>query len=120
VDCDREIGCFEAPNPCTNYTAYNCTVPACNTTCYNKYICETPPITSTEGVPPTTIIVAATLGTAAVAGIVIAGVAAAVALGGGAAFAIAQASAAGTVAMTASNPIFKPPGTDGDNPLHKG
>jgi hypothetical protein len=121
VDCDPQQGCFEYPNPCSNLTAANCTVPDCNGTCYDKFICVVPVIdTSTEGPPPTTIIVAATLGTAAVAGIIVAGVIAAVALGGGAAFAIAQAGAAGTVAMTASNPIFKPPGTDGDNPLHKG
>jgi len=69
--CDPRTGCIEIPLNCTKYgyvpSEVNCTIPACNMTCYNKYNCIAPK--SEEIFPP--IILASALGTADIAGIVI-------------------------------------------------
>jgi hypothetical protein len=119
--CNAQIGCETFPVDCTKqgFIAENCTVPACNETCYDQFICAAPPPTSTETGPDTVVLVS-TLTTAAVAGIVIAAVLLAAGLGGGAAVAIAQVAAGGGAVMTASNPLYAGTGIGGDNPLNQG
>jgi hypothetical protein len=121
VICDKNAGCTVLPRDCSKegYKAENCTVPACNETCYNQYICAAPPPTSTETFPEVVVLTAA-LTSAAVAGIVIAAVLLAAGLGGGAAVAIAQVAAGGGAVVTASNPLYAGSGIGGDNPLNQG
>jgi len=66
----------------------------------------------------TTQIIAGTLGSAAVAGIVVGVVAGVAAAGGGGAAAVAQLSSAATQVTTASNPLYAPTAKSGHNPLH--
>jgi hypothetical protein len=121
VICDAKQGCLVLPKDCRDdgFVPGNCTVPACNETCYNQYICTAPPPTSEETFPETVVLVS-TLTTAAVAGIVIAAVLLAAGLGGGAAVAIVQAAGAGGAVVTASNPLYAGAGIGGDNPLNQG
>jgi hypothetical protein len=121
AQCNAQIGCETFPVDCTTkgYKAENCTVPACNETCYDQFICAAPPPTSSETGPDTVVLVS-TLTTAAVAGIVIAAVLLAAGLGGGAAVAIAQVAAGGGAVVTASNPLYAGAGIGGDNPLNQG
>jgi hypothetical protein len=118
--CDPIDGCATLPKDCAaeGFKAENCTVPACNETCYSQYICAAPPPASDEGIPDEVILVS-TLTTAAVAGIVIAAVLLAAGLGGGAAVAIAQVAAGGGAVVTASNPLYAGSGIGGDNPLNQ-
>jgi hypothetical protein len=118
--CDKVDGCITANKQCSNLTAANCTVPACNQTCYLKYICYTPPPTGQENAPPTTLILASTLTTAAIAGIVCGAVILAVGVGGGAAVAVASGAGAGGVTAVFSNPVYAGTATEGNNPLNKG
>jgi hypothetical protein len=121
VVCDKYLGCQEVPRDCTKegWVAGNCTVPACNETCYNQSTCTAPPPSSSEGVPDTVILVS-TLTTAAVAGIIIAAVILVAGIGGGAAVAIVQVGVGGGAVVTASNPLYAATGTAGDNPLNRG
>jgi hypothetical protein len=119
--CTPALGCdfrqIEYQKEC-NMTAGNCTAPACNGTCYEKYICATPTQTGTEDFP-TTVVLSSALGGAAVAGIVIGAAVLAAGVGGGAAVAIAGAAGAGGVVTVHSNPVYAGAGTAGNNPLHK-
>jgi hypothetical protein len=115
--CDKQNGCVTSPIGCTQLTAENCTVPACNETCYLKYICYTPPPSGEENAPPTTLILASTLTTAAVAGIVCGAVILAVGVGGGAAVAVAGGAGAGGVTAVFSNPVYAGTAMSGQNPL---
>jgi len=121
VICDPIDGCTVLPRNCSaeGFTPGNCTVPACNETCYNQYICAAPPPSSSETFPQTVVLVS-TLTTAAVAGIVIAAVLLAAGLGGGAAVAVAQIAAGGGAVVTASNPLYAGSTIGGDNPLNQG
>jgi len=118
--CDKIVGCLTVPITCSNITTGNCTIPACNQTCYSKYICATPPPTSSEGTTPTTVILVTTLTTAAVAGIVVAAVLVAAGVGAGAVVAVAGGAGAGGVVMVQSNPTYVGSGASGTNPLNKG
>jgi len=121
VQCDKIAGCQIIPidyeKDC-NLTAANCTVPACNGSCYEQYICYTPPATSVEEFP-TTVVLSSALGGAAIAGIVIAAAVLAAGVGGGAAVAIAGAAGAGGVVTVSSNPVYRAAGTSGNNPLNQ-
>jgi len=126
--CDKLLGCITVPLNCSDYGVFigNCTVPACNrnatkvnNTCYHQYVCATAPPTSSETFPQQTIILSAALGTAAIAGIVIAAVVLAAGLGTAAGVAIVGAAGAGGVAMVASNPIYAASATSGTNVIWK-
>jgi hypothetical protein len=121
TQCDPIDGCTILPRDCTKegFVAVNCTVPACNATCYNQYICAAPPPHGSETFP-TTVVLVSTLTSAALAGIVIAAVLVAAGLGGGAAVAIAQVAAGGGAVVTASNPLYAGAGLGGNNPLNQG
>jgi hypothetical protein len=121
--CDDEIGCFFASIDYTtecNITAENCTVPACNGTCYNKYICYTAPPSGDEGPADATVAIASALTTAAVIGIVIGAVLLVAGLGGGAVVAVAGGAGAGGVTAVFSNPVYSGSDTEGNNPLNVG
>jgi hypothetical protein len=120
--CLSDKGCVTVPIDLTkecNITVENCTVPACNGTCYSQYVCFTPTNTGNEDFP-TTVVLSSALGGAAVAGIVIGAAVLAAGVGGGAAVAIAGAAGAGGVVTVHSNPVYQGAGTAGNNPLHKG
>jgi len=120
--CHRERGCIEVPVNCSEQGYYasvaNCTVPACNRTCYNLFVCTIPPPNGVENFP-TTVVLASALGTAAIIGIVIGAAVLVVGLGGAAGVAIAGAAGAGGVALVAQNPIYAPSGASGTNALFK-
>lgn len=80
-----------------------------NTGCYIKVAgnCTPPPVG-----------IAAGLAGGAVAGIVVAAVAAASLAGGGAGYAFTAGAGSGVTAVVANNPIYKPSGTSGYNPMH--
>jgi hypothetical protein len=118
--CDPKAGCQTGPASCANLTAENCTVAACNQSCYLKYVCYNAPPTGEENAPPTEIIITATLTTAAIAGIVIGGVLLVAALGGGAVVAVAGGAGAGGVTAVFSNPVYAGTATEGNNPLNQG
>jgi hypothetical protein len=117
--CDKIDGCITADVACSNLTQLNCTTPACNQTCFLKYICYTPPPTGEENAPPTTIILASTLTTAAIAGIVCGAVILAVGVGGGAAVAVAGGAGGGGVTAVYSNPTYTGDTKQGVNPLNQ-
>jgi hypothetical protein len=118
--CDKISGCIVAQAPCTNLTAGNCTVTACNETCYLKYTCYTPgPTGNEDNTPPTTVIITATLTGAAIAGIVCAGVLLAVGVGGGAVVAVGAGAGAGGMTAVYSNPVYSGTATAGNNPLNQ-
>jgi hypothetical protein len=120
--CDPIKGCIKVPVDCTTRgfkeSKVNCTVPACNTTCYNKYICVAPTPFSAETFPQT-VILASALGTAAIVGIVIAAAVLLAGLGTAAGVAIVGAAGAGGVALVAANPTYVPSGAAGTNVLYK-
>jgi hypothetical protein len=120
--CHRDKGCIEVPVNCSERGYFasvaNCTVPACNKTCFDQYVCIVPPPTGVESFP-TTVVLASALGTAAIIGIVIAAAVLVVGLGGAAGVAIAGAAGAGGVALVAQNPIYAPSGASGTNALFK-
>jgi hypothetical protein len=120
--CNRDLGCIEIPVNCSERGYFasvaNCTVPACNKTCFNQYVCIVPPPNGVENFP-TTVVLASALGTAAIIGIVIAAAVLVVGLGGAAGVAIAGAAGAGGVALVAQNPIYAPSGASGTNALFK-
>jgi len=120
--CDPRSGCIDIPVNCTQYgyvpSAVNCTIPACNMTCYNKYICIAPTPISQETFPQT-VILASALGTAAIAGIVIGAAVLLAGLGTAAGVAIVGAAGAGGVALVAHNPTYVPSGAAGNNVLYK-
>jgi hypothetical protein len=120
--CHRERGCIEVPVNCSERGFYasvaNCTVPACNRTCYDLFVCTIPPPNGVENFP-TTVVLATALGTAAIIGIVIGAAVLVVGLGGAAGVAIAGAAGAGGVALVAQNPIYAPSGASGTNALFK-
>jgi hypothetical protein len=120
--CDPVKGCINVPANCSakGYvpSKVNCTVPACNTTCYNKYICVAPTPFSAETFPQT-VILASALGTAAIVGIVIAAAVLLAGLGTAAGVAIVGAAGAGGVALVAHNPTYVPSGAAGNNVLYK-
>jgi len=120
--CHKDKGCIEVPINCTErgyvISVENCTVPACNKTCYNLYVCFVPPPTGIEEFPTTVVLISA-LSTAAVVGIVVAAAVLVVGLGGAAGVAIAGAAGAGGVALVAQNPIYAPSGASGTNALFK-
>jgi hypothetical protein len=114
--CSPTEGCLTSPATC-NLTAENCTIPACNQTCYLKFICPTIYPDGEENAPPTTIILASTLTTAAIVGIVCGGVILAAGLGGGAVVAVGGAAGAGGVTAVFSNPTYAGTALSGNNPL---
>jgi hypothetical protein len=120
--CNRDLGCIEIPINCTERgfiaSVANCTVPACNKTCFNQNVCIVPVPNGVEQFP-TTVVLASALGTAAIIGIVIAAAVLVVGLGGAAGVAIAGAAGAGGVALVAQNPIYAPSGASGTNALFK-
>jgi outer membrane lipoprotein-sorting protein len=121
--CDPIKGCINVPVNCTEKfgivpSKINCTVPACNTTCYNKYICIAPTPIGSEPLPQT-VILASALGTAAIVGIVIAAAVLLAGLGTAAGVAIVGAAGAGGVALVAQNPVYVPSGAAGNNVLYK-
>jgi len=122
--CDKVQGCIEVPFNCTKLgyvpNTVNCTVPACNKTCFNQYVCATAPPTSAETFPQQTIIISAALGTAAIVGIVIGAAVLVAGVGTAAGVAIAGAAGAGGVALVSANPIYAPSGASGTNALFKG
>jgi len=123
--CDPVLGCVDVPVNCEDQgfkpSEANCTVPACNTTCYNEYVCITAPPNSAEtNVPQQTIILSAALGTAAIVGIVIGGVVLIAGVGAAAGVAIVGAAGAGGVALVAANPVYVASQFQGSNALFKG
>jgi hypothetical protein len=120
--CDPIQGCINIPVNCSEKGFFasklNCTVPACNTTCYNKYICIAPTPFSAETFPQT-VILASALGTAAIVGIIIAAAVLLAGLGTAAGVAIVGAAGAGGVALVASNPTYVASGAAGNNVLYK-
>jgi len=121
--CDPVLGCVIVPINCADYgfvpSQVNCTVPNCNKTCYNQYVCVTAPPTSSESFPQQTIILSAALGTAAIVGIVIGAVVLVAGLGTAAGVAIAGAAGAGGVALVNSNPVYVASAASGVNVLFK-
>jgi len=65
-----------------------------------------------------TTIVASAIGGAALAGIIVAGVVVFIGVGGGTAYAVGAGSGSGAAPVVASNPIYKPSGLSGENPMH--
>jgi hypothetical protein len=117
--CDPEkYGCLNYTDTCPTLTAANCSAPFCNETCYMKYTCATAAPSGEENAPPTTIILASTLTTAAIAGIIIGAVCLAVGLGGGAVVAVAGGAGAGGVTAVFSNPVYSGTDQSGNNPLN--
>jgi len=116
--CDTTLGCIEIPITC-NLTAGNCSIPACNKTCYLQYTCYTPGPTSSETFPTNVVVLASSLGAAAVAGIVIGAIVLVAGVGSGAVVAIVGAGAGGGVVSVMSNPVYVAAGTGGSNPLNK-
>jgi hypothetical protein len=120
--CDPILDCINVPVNCSEYgyfaSAKNCTVPACNTTCYNQFICIAPAPISSE-TNPQTVILASALGTAAVVGIVVGAAILLAGLGTAAGVAIVGAAGAGGVALVAHNPTYVPSGAAGNNVLYK-
>jgi hypothetical protein len=121
--CDPIKGCINVPRNCSalgfSPSQKNCTIPACNVTCYNKFICVAPAPTSAETFPQT-VILASALGTAAIVGIIIAAAVLLAGLGTAAGVAIVGAAGAGGVALVAHNPTYVPSGAAGNNLLYKG
>jgi hypothetical protein len=68
---------------------------------------------------PRDVVIGGVIGGAALVGIVIAAIICAAGLAGGGAYAVAQAQGGGGVANVNSNPLYKPTGTEGINPLFK-
>jgi hypothetical protein len=120
--CDPIKGCINVPRNCSALgylpNKANCTIPACNITCYNKFICVAPAPTSSETFPQT-VILASALGTAAIVGIIIAAAILLAGLGTAAGVAIVGAAGAGGVALVAHNPTYVPSGAAGNNLLYK-
>jgi len=120
--CHRDKGCIEVPVNCSErgyvVSVANCTIPNCNKTCFNQYVCFVPPPTGVE-VFPTTVVLISALSTAAIIGIVVGAAVLVVGLGGAAGVAIAGAAGAGGVALVAQNPIYAPSGASGTNALFK-
>jgi hypothetical protein len=120
--CHRDKGCIEVPVNCSErgyvVSVANCTIPNCNKTCFNQYVCFVPPPTGVEQFPTTVVLISA-LSTAAIIGIVVGAAVLVVGLGGAAGVAIAGAAGAGGVALVAQNPIYAPSGASGTNALFK-
>jgi len=68
---------------------------------------------------PLTTVIGASLGAAAIIGIVIAAVLFAAGIAGGGAYAIAQSSGSATAAGVSNNPLYVGHGAQGTNPLYK-
>jgi len=116
--CDDKKGCDKSPKIC-NITAVNCTTPVCNQTCYLKNICVPQINTGEENAPPTTIILAATISTAAIAGIAVGAIVVVGAIGGGAVVAAAGGAGAGGVTAVFSNPVYAGTAMSGTNPINQ-
>jgi hypothetical protein len=118
--CDKISGCLINSVDCSNVTKdenVTCIVGQCNSTCYKANYCIPPEPQGEENAPPTTVILASTLGTAAIAGIVCGAVILAAGVGGGAAAAVAGGAGAGGATAVFNNPTFVSQGMEGNNPI---
>jgi len=138
--CDPKQGCVETPKTCVSEGKF-CETPQCvsyegcviesrpcgensTATCVffscdeDKDECTEEPLVCGAAID-TTLVLTSVLGTAAVAGIIIAVVLLVVGVGGGSALAYYQAGVGGGTATTSNNPLYQDDGTKSDNPLFK-
>jgi len=115
--CNKNLGgCITVRETCSNLTARNCSIATCNNTCQYVSVCvPPPPFTGSEATLE--VVLAGALSGAAVIAIVVVAVVVAVGVGAGGAIAVASGGGLGGAAVTASNPLYKPSGNSGMNPL---
>jgi len=123
--CNATVGCVFNTTNCWEELGYDnrtlnntCTVPVCNGSCYESYICVPPPPPSGSETFPVTV-VALSVSSGAIAGICLAAAAVFAAAGGGAAFAFAGGAGAGGATAVFNNPTYVPSGASGSSPLYK-
>jgi len=119
VSCDKNLGgCTTQLVTCSNMTARNCSIPACNGTCGYVSVCAAPPpFTGSEATLEAAV--AGGIAGAAVVAIVVVAVVVAVGAGAGGAFAAFGGAGIGGAAAVASNPLYVPNCNQGENPLFK-
>jgi len=112
--CDKINGCQFVPKECS-LSNNTCKVSFCNETTgecdYRDVACGF--------IFPKDALIGATIGGAALVGVIIAAVICAVGLAGGGAYAVVQAQAGPSISNVQSNPIYQGAGNDGVNPLYK-
>jgi len=115
--CNKNLGgCITVRETCSNLTARNCSIATCNQTCAYVSVCvPPPPFTGSEATLE--VVLAGALSGAAVIAIIVVAVVVAVGVGAGGAIAVASGGGLGGAAVTASNPLYKPSGNSGMNPL---
>jgi hypothetical protein len=110
--CDPWKGCLHTPKVCQNDGDDKCKIWFClSGKCEYR--------NATEGCGANVAIVAATLTTAAIIGIVVGVVLCVAGIGAGGAYAYSQAAGTGSFAPVANNPIYVGSGAQGTNPLYK-
>lgn len=113
--CDPVYGCTVVPVVCP-VSRVPCVINTCNVT---DGVCVPVPIPMCGASSTTPAIVAGAIGTAALVGIIIAAVVFFGGLAGGGIYAAASGSGAGPGAGLSNNPLYKPQGLQGMNPLYK-
>jgi len=117
--CQKNLGgCVETAVTCSNLTAKNCSIPACNQTCGYVSVCHPPPAFTGSEITLTEELGSA-IGGAALVAIIVAGVVVALGVAGGGAYAAYGGGAAPIMAASANNPLYEPTGQQGTNPLHR-
>jgi len=114
--CDPIRGCLFVPKLCNISGNASCKISFCNETdgncTYRDVACGT--------VLPEGILIGASLGAAALVGIIIAAIICAAGVGAGGAYAYVQAQGGGPLSETRNNPLYSGTGNEGTNPLFKG
>jgi len=121
--CHKTLGCIFSPLVCNiSRVALSANDQSLPDSCLLAFCangtCATRKLECAAGISTSTI-VGATLGTAAVIGLVIAGIVVLAAIAGGGAYAYSQAAGGGGLAVTGNNPIYAGSGNAGTNPLYK-
>jgi len=112
--CDRINGCQFVPKVC-DLSNSSCRISFCNATTGECQFREEP----CTFVFPQDVVIGATIGGAALIGIIVAAVICAAGLAGGGAYAVVQAQGGGGLSNLQSNPLYKGTGNAGNNPLYK-
>jgi hypothetical protein len=113
--CVAYQGCVEESRACGENSTAPCTYYSCDE---DKDTCQEEALVCGIAVD-TTVLVGSVLGTAAIAGIIIAVVIIFAGVTGGTAYAVYQSGAGDGATSTASNPLYVDDGNSGDNPLHQ-
>jgi hypothetical protein len=114
--CISYQGCTKLNRECGVNSTEACAFHKCDEV---KDECATEQLVCGAAVDTTTVLVASVLGTAAVAGIVIACVLVVVGVTGGATVAYIQGTADGGASATSNNPLYKEDGNSASNPLYQ-